>query len=84
MHDYLYMAWTDHHDTASRQDWCFADKMLATDLKASGVNPVRRFVMYWIVHSCIGWSVFKAKSYTLAKRMNGWLPQLEADHGRGG
>jgi hypothetical protein len=84
LHDYLYMAWTDYHDTASRQDWRFADKMFAAGLKASGVNCLKRNVMYHIVHSCIGWGVFREKSYTLEERMNGWLPHFEADHGRDG
>ena len=76
------MAWTDYRETATREDWCFADKLFAVGLKTSGANCLKRTVMYRIVHSCIGWGVFKAKSYTLEERMNGWLPHLEADHGR--
>ena len=82
LHDYLYMAWTDHREDALRQDWRFADKMFAAGMKVSGVNWLQRTLMYLAVHSCIGWGVFKSKSYTLEERMNGWLPHLEENHGR--
>ena len=84
LHDYLYMAWTDYRETATREDWCFADKLFAVGLKTSGANRLKHTVMYLIVHSCIGRGVFKAKSYTLKERMNGWLPHLETGHGREG
>ncbi len=82
LHDYLYMAWTDHRKTASRQDWRFADKMFLAGMKISGVNWLQRNLMYLAVHSCIGWGVFKDKSYDLEERMNLWLPHLEEDHSR--
>ena len=82
LHDYLYMAWTDYRDTPSRQDWGFADKMFLTGLKVSGVGWLQRSLMYLSVHSCIGWSVFRTKPYSLKERMNGWLPHLEPGHER--
>ena len=60
----------------------FVDKMFAAGMKVSGVNWLQRTLMYLAVHSCIGWGVFKSKSYTLEERMNGWLPHLEENHGR--
>jgi len=56
--------------------------MFAAGMKVSGVNWLQRTLMYLAVHSCIGWGVFKSKSYTLEERMNGWLPHLEENHGR--
>ena len=82
LHDYLYMAWTDHRDTASRQDWNFADKMFRVGLKKSGVGWLQRSLMLIAVHSCIGWGVFRSKLYSLKQRMNEWLLHLEDGHGR--
>ena len=45
LHDYLYMAWTDHRETAARQDWRFADKMFLAGLKMSGVGWLKRSLM---------------------------------------
>ncbi|MDA0229936.1 MAG: DUF1353 domain-containing protein [Proteobacteria bacterium] len=82
LHDYLYMAWTDHRAAAARQDWRFADKMFLTGLKESGVGLLKRNLMFAAVHSGIGWRVFKAKSYTLKQRMDDWLPHLDPGHDR--
>jgi len=82
LYDYLYMAWTDHRETAARQDWRFADKMFLAGLKMSGVGWLKRSLMYVAVHSCIGWGVFRAKPYSLKQRMDGWLPRLDPGHDR--
>ncbi|PPR19739.1 MAG: hypothetical protein CFH39_02566 [Alphaproteobacteria bacterium MarineAlpha10_Bin2] len=83
LHDYLYMAWTDHRDTAQREDWRFADKMFRVGLKKSGVGWLQRSLMFVAVHSCIGWGVFRTKPYSLEQRMNDWLPHLDPGHDRG-
>ena len=82
LHDYLYMAWTDHRETATRQDWRFADKMFLAGLKVSGVGWLKRSLMFVAVHSCIGWDVCKTKPYSLKQRMDGWLPHLDTGHDR--
>jgi len=81
VHDYLYMAWTDFHDEATRADWNFADKMFLAGMMVSGVR--RRFLIYGAVR-LFGWPVFRAKSYTLEQRMEEWLEHLESSHGRDG
>jgi hypothetical protein len=83
LHDYLYMAWTDHRQRARRMDWDFADEVLYAGMKASGVTRFDRRLIFGAVHSTlIGWPVFRAKPYTLEQRMNEWLKNLEASHKR--
>jgi hypothetical protein len=82
IHDYLYMAWTDFRTGAERRDWEFADEVFRAGLKVSKVR--RRTLIYAIVHSPIGWNVFRKKPYTLKERMEAWLPNLAAGHGRDG
>jgi len=84
VHDYLYMAWTDFRSKAQRRDWNFADDVFAAGMKASKVKPHERKLIYSVVHSPIGWAVFRKKSYTLKERMDAWLPQLASGHGRDG
>ena len=80
LHDYLYMGWTDFRTKARRQDWVFADTMFLAGMKTSKVKE--RTLIFGAVHSTVGWSVFKKKSYTLKERMDEWLPLLKKDHGR--
>lgn len=82
IHDYLYMAWTDFRNSARKQDWDFADRVFLAGLRESKVP--KRNLIYSLVHSDIGWSVFRKKSYTLKQRMEEWLPHLGAGHGRDG
>jgi hypothetical protein len=82
IHDYLYMAWTDFRATARESDWDFADDVFLAGMRVSKVR--KRPLIYAAVHSPIGWGVFKKKSYTLKERMDQWLPQLGAGHGRDG
>lgn len=82
VHDYLYMAWTDYRSSALRQDWNFADKVFLAGMTVSKVQ--KRRLIYTMVHSDIGWAVFKKKTYTLQERMQEWLPHLAASHGRDG
>ena len=82
LHDYLYMVWTEHRETAARQDWRFADRMFLAGLKMSGVGWLKRSLMFVAVHSCIGWRTFLTNPYSLKKRMNDWLPHLDAGHDR--
>ena len=82
IHDYLYMAWTDHYAKARQQDWEFADKVFLQGMKVSGVGWLRRHLMYGTVRSPIGWGVFKHKPATLTDRMAEWLPGLNWDHER--
>ncbi len=83
IHDYLYMAWTDFRAKAVRRDWDFADELLLAGLKVSKVR--KRKLIYRVVHSpIIGWPVFRKKRYTLKERMEDWLPNLAAGHGREG
>lgn len=82
LHDYLYMAWTDFRRRASRQDWDFADDVFLAGLKKS--KAPKRTLIYSVVHSPIGWRVFRTKTYTLKNRINAWLPHLSAGHGRTG
>ena len=84
LHDYLYMAWTDFQSKAVRRDWDFADEVLRTGMKVSGVDSFQRRLIYTAVHSDIGWAVFKKKSYTLKERMDEWLTNLAPGHGRDG
>ena len=82
IHDYLYMAWSDFRDAAVRRDWDFADRMFLAAMKVSNVR--RRWLIHAVVHSPIGWAVFRKKTYTLKERMDEWLPHLAAGHGRDG
>lgn len=82
IHDYLYMAWTDFRNKAKRRDWDFADAVFLEGMKVSKVSE--RNIIYAVVHSPIGWAVFRKKSYTLKERMEAWLPHLGAGHGRNG
>ena len=82
VHDYLYMAWTDFRNKALTRDWDFADLVFLAGMKVSKVK--KRQLIYNVVHSPIGWTVFRKKPYTLKARMNQWLPQLAAGHGRNG
>ena len=81
IHDYLYMAWTDFNRPASKLDWEFADDVFLAGMRVSKVN--KRKLIYTAVHAA-GWKVFRKKSYTLAERMDEWLPHLRVDHGRDG
>ena len=80
LHDYLYMAWTDFRATAIKRDRDFADTMFLAGMKVSNVR--RRRLIYAVVHSPIGWAVFRKKPYTLKERMEDWLPHLAPSHGR--
>lgn len=80
VHDYLYMAWTDFRPKAVRSDWNFADDVFLAGMKISKVR--KRKLIYGVVHSPIGWAVFRKKRYTLKERMDEWLPHLAAGHGR--
>ena len=51
-------------------------------MKVSRVS--KRNLIHAVVQSPIGWAVFRKKSYTLKERMEDWLPQLAAGHGRTG
>ena len=82
IHDYLYMAWTDFRATAPKRDHDFADTVFLAGMKVSKVR--RRWLIYAVVHSPIGWAVFRKKPYTLKERMDEWLPHLAAGHGREG
>lgn len=82
VHDYLYMAWTDFRGKALRRDWNFADSVFLAGMTVSGVS--KRRLIYKVVHTDIGWAVFKKKTYTLKERMEEWLPHLAASHGRDG
>lgn len=82
IHDYLYMAWTDFRAKAKRRDWDFADDVFAAGMKVSKVH--KRKLIYNVVHSPIGWLVFRRKPFTLKERMEDWLPHLAAGHGREG
>ncbi len=82
VHDYLYMAWTDFRAKAARSDWGFADAVFKAGMKVSKVH--KRKLIYNVVHSVIGWVVFRKKSYTLKERMEDWLLLLAASHGRDG
>ena len=82
VHDYLYMAWTDFRPKARRSDWEFADAMFLEGMKVSRVR--KRKLIHAVVHSPIGWAVFRKKSYTLKERMENWLDNLAAGHGRDG
>lgn len=82
IHDYLYMAWTDFRARASRRDRDFADAVFLAGMKVSRVS--KRNLIHAVVQSPIGWAVFRKKSYTLKERMEDWLPQLAAGHGRTG
>lgn len=84
LHDYLYMAWTDFRGKARRIDWNFADAVLLAGMKVSKVRRRKAALIYAAVHSAIGWRVFKKKSYKLKDRMELWLPDLKASHGRNG
>ena len=84
VHDYLYMAWTDFREKATRQDWTFADDVFLAGMKASRVSKNKRETIIKAVHSPIGWRVFRKKSYTLSQRMEEWLPQLARTHSREG
>jgi hypothetical protein len=81
-HDYLYMAWTDFREKASRDDWSFADLVFLAGMRVS--NVPKRGLIYEVVHSPIGWRVFRRKPFTLKERMEEWLPLLAAGHGREG
>lgn len=74
IHDYLYMAWTDFRRVATKDDWRFADAVFLAGMTAS--RAPRRRLIHFAVHSFIGWSVFREKPYTLAERMEAWLPDL--------
>lgn len=82
IHDYLYMAWTDYRPKALRRDWDFADAVFLAGMKESRVR--KRRLIHGVVHSDIGWAVFRKKSYTLKERMDDWLPLLSGGHGRDG
>jgi hypothetical protein len=83
LHDYLYMAWTDHRKKARTMDWDFADLMFEAGLAKSGVPFAKRALILLPVRSpVIGWPVFRKKNYTLEKRMNQWLENLAAGHKR--
>ncbi len=81
VHDYLYMAWTDFRNEAVPRDHKFADKVFLAGMKVS--NVYRRYPIYWAVR-LFGWPMFRMKDYSLAERMDEWLPLLEAGHGRDG
>lgn len=80
VHDYLYMAWTDFRDKPLKRDWDFADAVFLAGMTASKVR--KRKLIYDVVHTPIGWVVFRKKRYTLKERMEEWLPELAAGHGR--
>jgi hypothetical protein len=82
LHDYLYMAWTDFRTKAERRDWDFADGVLWEGMKVSGVSAADRNLIQAAVHSDIGWTVFRKKTWTLKDRMEAWLPLLAPGHGR--
>ena len=84
VHDYLYMAWTDFRDKALERDWDFADAVFLAGMAASNVTRFQRELIYSVVHSPIGWRVFRKKRYTLKERMEEWLPLLDPGHGRDG
>lgn len=79
IHDYLYMAWTDHRDAALKRDRDFADEVFKKGLSKS--EAPKRTVIHRAVRLA-GWSVFKSKPYTFEERMNDWLPLLEDGHNR--
>jgi hypothetical protein len=62
IHDYLYMAWTDFRAKAVKRDWDFADDVLLAGMKVSKVR--KRRIIYAVVHSPIGWAVFRKKPYS--------------------
>jgi len=72
----------DHRDNAARQDWRIATKIFLANLKMSGVSWLKRSLMFFAVHSCSGWSVFRIKPYSLKQRMNDWLPHTDSGHDR--
>ena len=76
------MAWTDFRPKAVGRDWDFADAVLLAGMKVSKVKKSK--LIYDVVHSPIGWAVFRKKPYTLKERMEDWLVQLAASHGRDG
>lgn len=80
VHDYLYMAWTDFRARAARRDWAFADAVFLAGMTKSRV--AKRKLIYGVVHSPIGWAVFRKKSYTLKERMEDWLETLRPGHDR--
>lgn len=82
VHDYLYMCWTDFRAVALRRDWNFADTVFLTGMRVSKVQ--KRNLIYTVVHSPIGWNVFRRKPYSLKERMEEWLPQLARSHDRDG
>ncbi len=82
LHDYLYLAWTDFRETASKRDWNFADAVFLAGMRASRV-PKRRLI-HAVVHSPIGWSAFRKRHSTLKQRMDEWLPHLSAQRGANG
>ena len=74
IHDYLYMAWTDWRDVATKNDWRFADLVYREGMRKSRVK--KRWFIYRAVHSPIGWKVFKTKPSSLRDRMLGWEGDL--------
>ncbi len=82
IHDYLFMAWTDYRNKARRIDFEFTNDVFEAGLKASKVSRLHRTLILGAVRSELAWAVFAAKPYTFKKRMNGWLPNLDAGHQR--
>ena len=82
IHDYLYMAWTDFREKALSRDWKFANDVFLAGMTVSKVK--KRDLIHAAVSLPVGWRVFRKKSYTLKERMEDWLPQLAAGHGRKG
>ena len=82
VHDYLYMAWTDFRTRPAERDWDFADAVFLAGMAVSKVSRFQRELIHTVVHSPIGWSVFRKKTYTLKERMEDWLPHLDTGHRR--
>jgi len=78
VHDYLYMAWTDHRDTPRRADRDFADAVFLAAMRAATDQKRWR---RWAIHKAVrafGWSVFKGKDYKLADKLAEWREYLDA------
>jgi len=78
VHDYLYMAWTDHRDTPRRADRDFADAVFLAAMRAATDQKRWR---RWAIHKAVrafGWSVFKDKDYKLADKLAQWREYLDA------
>jgi hypothetical protein len=78
LHDWLYVAWTDHRplDAPRFSDFVFANAVLAAGIRElDTLTGFKRFVILFAV-DLVGWWLFMKKDKRLGEELPKWLPNL--------